>query len=88
MDIKTVLRQAYEALENNGVSARDPLMLRISQLLDTQDLGSDIEIQLKASVAPGGKYEVTDQAGRKVAGVRSVAVFEDSHGTPIFQVNL
>lgn len=87
-NIQDALRQAYEALDDSGVSPRIGFMQELSQLVEAPETIPTGDIELSAHVAPGGKYEVVDQHGRRVAGVRSVAVFEDNNGQPVFQVNL
>lgn len=88
-EMHNVLRAAYDKLEQAGVNPRDPTMLSLSQMMEMNaaDLPTG-DLQLSATLAPGGKHEVTDQHGRRVAGVKSVAVFKDERGENVFQVNL
>lgn len=87
-EIQNALRRAYEVLDDAGISPRTDFMQVLSRLIETPSDTPTGNIELSAHVAPGGRYEVVDQYGRKVEGVRSVAVFEDSNGSPVFQVNL
>lgn len=88
IEIQTALREAFEALDDAGVSPRTGFMQVLSRLVSMPEDIPTGDIELSAHVAPGGRYEVVDQHGRRVAGVRSVAVFEDNTGKPVFQVNL
>lgn len=86
--VEQVLRAAWEKLVDHGESPRSPLMLSLSELIERPDTVPTNSIELKALLAPGGKHTVTDQDGRQVLGVKSVAVFEDAQGNSVFQVNL
>lgn len=89
MSAQQTIRDAYERLEDAGVSPRDPLMLSLSQLMEaTDDELPSGDLKLSATLAPGGLHVVTDQHGRRVAGVTSVAVFKGENGQHVFQVNL
>lgn len=46
------------------------------------------EIELRATLAPGGACAVHDQHGRPVVGVKAVESFSDSHGRPVLRVCL
>jgi hypothetical protein len=87
-DTAKLLKEVHEALEDHGEDPRAPMMRALSSLIAEYDSPQSGDILLTATLSPGGKYKVTDQNGRSVAGVRSVAVFEDPRGQPVFQVNL
>lgn len=88
MNAQQILKAAHEALSDHGENPRSELMRSLSALVDASGDVPTGEIQLRAMLAPGGAHEVTDQHGRRVAGVKSVAVFEDGSGNSVFQVNL
>lgn len=83
-----ILRWAYEALMDHGENPNSAPMRGLSDLIDAPENIPSGDIKLSATLAPGGKHVVTDQHGRKVDGVKSVAVFEDGQGNSVFQVNL
>lgn len=85
---KDLLRQAHEMLSDLGANPRSELMLALSEMIESPDEVPTGEIHLRATIAPGGVHEVTDQHGRKVSGVKSVAMFDDPRGDPVFQVNM
>jgi hypothetical protein len=83
------IKAAYERLADvHDEDPRSPLMRSLSALIDAAGDVPTGEIHLCATVAPGGVFEVRDQHGRPVAGVKSVAVFPDQSGSPVFQVSL
>lgn len=89
MNAKEILRAAYvRLLDHYDEDPRTPLARSLKALIDAPDDIPTGEIELVATVAPGGVFEVRDQFGRRVAGVKSVAVFQDQSGQPVFQVNL
>lgn len=89
MTAKDTLQQTYNLLTDEyDEDPRSPLMLALSRLIDAADDVPTGEIELSANLSPGGVAHVHDQYGRAVAGVKSVAVFQDQTGAPVFQVTL
>lgn len=89
MTAKDTLQQVYNLLaDQHDEDPRSPLMLALSRLIDAADDVPTGEIELSATLAPGGVAHVHDQHGRAVAGVKSVAVFQDQSGAPVFQVTM
>lgn len=89
MTPQETIKAAYDKLAD--VHEEDPrsrLMLALSGLMSAADAVPSGDLELYATVAPGGAAEVKDQHGRRVKGVKSVAVFQDQSGAPVFQVNL
>lgn len=88
MSAKDIIKAAYDRLlDEHDEDPRSPLIRALSDLMSASDDIPTGEIELSATVAPGGVFEVRDQHGRPVKGVKSVAVFQDQSG-PVFQVNL
>ena len=87
MTTKETLTRAVDRLIELGESPNGPLVYHLQMLVDAHDTVPSGEIELRAMVQPGGRHEVTDQHGRRVAGVKSVATFIDN-GVPVFQVLL
>lgn len=84
-----IIRAAYDKLaDEHDEDPRSPLMRDLAKLIDAQADMPTGEIELMATVAPRGAFEVRDQHGRPVKGVKSVAAFQDQAGQPVFQVNL
>lgn len=78
------------AIENLVAEGADPQREEIQSLFSLVGDDSEVpsgDIKLSAKLSPGGVAEVFDQHGRRVHGVKSVAVFDD-RGVPVFQVNL
>lgn len=89
MSTKETLQAAYSRLlDDYDEDPRSPLARSLKALIDAPDDIPTGDIELVATVAPGGVFEVRDQFGRRVAGVKSVSVFTDQSGQPVFQVNL
>lgn len=86
-DVKKTLRDAYELLEDHGANPAGDVMRALSRLIEAPEDVPTGALHLQATIAPGGVHKVTDQHGREVHGVKSVAMFED-RGKPVFQVNL
>jgi hypothetical protein len=88
MTAQETIKAAYERLaDEHNEDPRGPLMLALSRLIDAAGDVPTGDIELTALVGPDGMAEVKDQHGRRVAAVKSVAVFRDPSG-PVFQVNL
>ena len=89
MTPQQTLQAVYDRLlEEHDEDPRSLLMRDLRRLLDA---GGDLpsgEVELTAILQPGGLFQVHDQHGRPVAGVKSVAVFQDQAGQPVFQVSL
>lgn len=84
-----ILQAAYNKLADEyDEDPRSELMRNLARLTDAEEEVPSGLLELSASVAPGGAFVVRDQHGREVAGVKSVAVFTDQSGAPVFQVNL
>ncbi len=85
-----LIRAAYERLaDEHDEDPRSPLMRGLAELLESPSgLPDDPRIRLTATVQPGGVFAVTDQHGRTLEGVQSVAVFKDQGGRDIMQINL
>lgn len=89
MSAKDIIKAAYNRLaDEHDEDPRSPLMRSLSALIEVSDDIPTGEIELSAAVAPGGVFKVHDQHGRPVRGVKSVGVFQDQAGLPVFQVNL
>lgn len=89
MTAKQTLQAVLDLLlDEYDEDPRKPLMQELARLANSSDDIPTGDIELIALVGPGGMSQVTDQHGRRVAGVKSVAVFKDQSGAPVFQVNL
>lgn len=89
MTAQQTLKAAFDLLvDEHGADPRDPLIHELGRLASASDEVPTGDIELTALVGPNGMAEVKDQHGRRVKGVKSVAVFEDQNGKPVFQVNL
>jgi len=89
MNAKDIIQAAYQRLaDEHDEDPRSPLMRGLSALLSADVDVPTGEIELTATVQPGGVFAVVDQHGRPVKGVKSVAVFRDQAGQPVLQVNL
>ncbi len=89
MNPHQILQAVYDRLiDERGEDPRSALLHNLRRLIDAGDDMPSGQIELTAVVRPGGVFEVHDQHGRPVAGVKSVAVFHDQAGQPVFQVNL
>lgn len=78
---------AIDLLHELDADPRHPALRDLESLLadPPQD---DSALILTATIQQGGVYSVTDQHGRKIHGVQSVAVFKDQQGRDVMQVNL
>lgn len=84
----TLLQTALDRLldlEEDPTSALCHALRRAIAAGDTVPTG---EIELRATLAPGGACAVHDQHGRAVAGVKTVESFTDGHGNPVLRVCL
>lgn len=63
-------------------------MRALLELTNTPEQVPDSRIELTATVQPGGRFRVTDQHGRELAGVQSVVLFRDQTGKDVMQINL
>lgn len=89
MNPKEIIEFAYRRLaDEHDEDPRSPLMRGLSALLSADVEVPTGEIELTATVQPGGVFTVVDQHGRPVKDVKSVAVFRDQAGQPVLQVNL
>lgn len=87
MTTRETLKWAFDMLLDLGLNPIDANMQRLHALVEAHEDVPTGGIQLSAVVAPGGVATVTDQHGREVEGVKSVATFVDN-GVPVFQVIL
>ena len=88
MNAQAVIKAAIDRLlDVHDEHPRDELIRNLEGLLNQPDSLPDTEIELTAVLKPNGSYLVHDQHGRKLSGVKSVAVFQDQ-GQMVFQVNL
>lgn len=88
-DSKKVIAAAIDLLHELDVDPRHPTLTKLEGLLqDGPDIAQDAVLNLTAVIKQGGIYEVTDQFGRQINGVHSVAVFKDQHGRDVMQINL
>lgn len=88
MTPQQIIQAAIDRLHELDEDPRSALLRDLQRLVDA---GADVpsgEVELTAVLQPGGKFQVHDQNGRPVRGVKSVAVFQDQSGQPVFQVNL
>lgn len=85
-----VIKAAYDRLaDEHDEDVRSPLMRELRALLDGQkEIPVDAGVELQAVCKPGGEFVVSDQHGRVVRNVKTVAVFRDQSGQPILQINL
>lgn len=89
MTAKQTLKAVFDLLiDEYDADPRNPLIHELGRLVNTPDEVPTGDIELTALVGPNGMSRVMDQHGRRVKGVKSVAVFEDQNGKPVFQVNL
>lgn len=89
MTAKQTLKAVFDLLiDEYDADPRNPLIHELGRLANSSDDIPTDDIELTALVGPNGMASVKDQHGRRVKGVKSVAVFEDQHGKPVFQVNL
>lgn len=90
MTPRELIEEAYRRLsDEHDEDPRSPLMTGLARLtLEPQSIPADESLRLVATCEPGGVFAVTDQHGRKVQGVSSVAVFKDQHGNNVMQINL
>lgn len=88
MNAKAVIKAAIDRLlDVHDEHPRGELIRNLEALLNHPESLPDTEIELTAVLKPNGSYLVHDQHGRKLSGVKSVAVFQDQ-GQMVFQVNL
>lgn len=88
MNAQAVIKAAIDRLlDDHDEDPRDELIRNLEGLLNQPESLPDTEIELTAVLKPNGSYLVHDQHGRKLSGVKSVAVFQDQ-GQMVFQVNL
>lgn len=89
MTAKQTLQAVLDLLlDEYDEDPRKPLMQELTKLVNAPDGIPTGDLELTALVGPNGMSQVTDQHGRRVSGVKSVAVFKDQSGAPVFQVNL
>ncbi len=93
MTFKETIKAALDLLHELDADPRHPVIRHLSHYVELMREGTeesdDVEIHLIATIEQGGKYAVTDQSGRPVRGVKSVAVFRDPQtGEDVMQVNL
>lgn len=89
MTAKQTLQAVLDLLlDEYDEDPRKPLMQELAKLVNAPDDIPTGDIELTALVGPNGMFQVSDQHGRRVAGVKSVGVFQDQSGAPVFQVNL
>lgn len=89
MTAKQTIQAVFDLLvDEYDADPRNPLIHELGRLASVSDEVPTGDIELTALVGPNGMAEVKDQHGRRVKGVKSVAVFEDQNGKPVFQVNL
>lgn len=88
MSAEEVIKAAIDRLlDEHDEDPRSELIRNLESLLNQPESLPDAEIELTAVLKPNGSYLVHDQHGRKLSGVKSVAVFQDQ-GQMVFQVNL
>lgn len=86
---ETIQEAINELIDSHDVDPRCAAIHNLKGLLQKgAKLPDDVSIRLTATLQPGGKCEVADQAGRIVESVQSVAVFKDQHGRDVMQINL
>ncbi len=88
MTPQQIIQAALDRLHEHDEDPRSPLMRDLQRLVEAAGDVPSGEVELTAVLQPGGKFHVHDQHGRPVRGVKSVAVFQDQSGQPVFQVNL
>ena len=88
MNAKAVIKAAIDRLlDDHDEDPRDELIRNLKGLLNQPESLPDTKIELTAVLKPNKNYLVHDQHGRKLSGVKSVAVFQDQ-GQMVFQINL
>lgn len=82
MTPKELIKAALDRLvDEHDEDPRSPLIRGLSTLLDDPErIPGDAGIDLVVTCRPGGQFSVSDQSGRPVRGVNSVAVFRDQTG--------
>jgi hypothetical protein len=90
MTPQELIKAAYDRLvDDHDEDPRSPLIRDLGELLRSPaEIPADDRIHLTATVQPGGHFSVTDQHGRLLDGVQSVAVFRDQAGRDVMQINL
>lgn len=90
MTPKELIKAALDRLvDEHDEDPRSPLIRGLSTLLDDPErIPGDAGINLVVTCRPGGQFSVSDQSGRPVRGVNSVAVFRDQTGREVLQINL
>lgn len=89
MNARSVIEEAIERLHELDEDPRSGLLRRLEALLEPGvELPDGEEVLLVATIQPGGVYSVTDQHGRPLRNVHSVAVFKDQTGRDVMQINL
>ena len=84
-----VIQAAYDRLlDEHDEDPRSALMRDLSSLLNAPHALPDGQLELTATVQPGGVFSVTDQHGRELADVQSVVLFRDQTGKDVMQINL
>ena len=85
-----LIQAAYDRLADEyDEDIRSPLMRGLRSLIDQpESLPADAGIELQACCKPNSAPVVTDQQGRAVRNVKSVAVFRDQTGETVLQINL
>lgn len=90
MTPKELIKAALDRLvDEHDEDPRSPLIRGLATLLEDPDgIPGDAGIDLVVTCRPGGQFSVSDQSGRPVRGVNSVAVFRDQTGREVLQINL
>lgn len=89
MAAKQTLNEVLDLLlDEHDEDPRGPLIVKLKKLIDASDDMPTGDIELTAILKPSGFYQVNDQHGRQLKGVKSVAVFKEQSGETVFQVNL
>lgn len=89
MTPQQIIEAAYKRLaDEHDEDPRSELMQGLRQLINGAEPPPAGDIELTAVLQPGGACLVHDQHSRRVRGVKTVAVFEDQGGRPVFQVTL
>lgn len=84
-----VIQAAYDRLlDEHDEDPRSALMRDLASLLNAPQALPDGQLELTATVQPGGRFRVTDQHGRELAGVQSVVLFRDQTSKDVMQINL
>lgn len=87
MSAQEKIEDALEYLYQLGGDPRHKAMHGLLELQAEPPVDNSA-IELQAVIQRGGAATVTDQHGRKVVGVKSVACFKDQSGQDVLQVNL